>query len=76
LAIVFPKKKAFVKFTMGNFTKLRGTKKLEKPKVVNSFVIFVTIKGPNKQGSNLQCGGLKSFSIIDKKKWRILQLLS
>jgi hypothetical protein len=54
----FFRKKAFVKFTMGNITKLRGTKKLEKPKVVNSFVNFVTIKEPNKQVSILQRGGL------------------
>ncbi len=53
---------------MDNITKLRGTKKkLEKPKVVNSFVNFVTIKEPNKQVSILQCGGLKSFSIMTKK---------
>jgi hypothetical protein len=36
--------------------------------VVNSFVNFITIKEPNKQVSILQCGGLKSFSIIDQKK--------
>ncbi len=64
---------------MGNITKLRGTKKLEKPKVVNSFVNFVTIKEPNKQVSILQRGGLwmKSFSIIDQKKnGEFLQVLS
>jgi hypothetical protein len=50
---LFSQKKVFVKFTMGNITKLRGTTKLEKPKVVNSFVNFVVIKEPNKQVSIL-----------------------
>jgi hypothetical protein len=47
----FPKKSYCKTHTIGNITKLRGTKKLEKPEVVNSFVNFVTIKEPNKQVS-------------------------